>query len=43
MSRAVKESELLWTPSAQRVEEAELTAFTRWLERERKLRFASYE
>ena len=42
MSRAVKESELLWTPSPQRVAEAELTAFTRWLERERKLRFAGY-
>ena len=43
MSRTVNESDLLWTPSARRIEEAELTAFTRWLEGERKLKFATYE
>jgi acetoacetyl-CoA synthetase len=35
--------DLLWTPSAARREKSHLTAFTRWLERERGLAFASYE
>ncbi|HSD75471.1 MAG TPA: acetoacetate--CoA ligase [Steroidobacteraceae bacterium] len=43
MTRVVNEGDLLWTPSAERIAEAELTLFMRWLERERKLKFASYE
>ncbi|MEP7245952.1 MAG: AMP-binding protein, partial [Gammaproteobacteria bacterium] len=39
----VSEGELLWTPSAARREKSQLTAFTRWLERERGLSFASYD
>ena len=38
----VNEGDLLWTPSAQRVERSNLTAFTRWLQRERGLQFESY-
>jgi acetoacetyl-CoA synthetase len=38
----VKEGDLLWTPDAGRVERSHLTAYMRWLERERNLRFASY-
>ncbi len=34
--------ELLWTPSPERVERACLTRFSRWLERERGLRFDGY-
>ena len=34
--------EILWTPGAERIEQANLTAFGRWLERERGLSFASY-
>ncbi len=34
--------EILWTPGAGRIEHANLTAFRRWLERERGLSFASY-
>ena len=35
----VKEGDLLWTPSAERIERSHLTAFTRWLARERGLNF----
>ena len=38
----VKEGDLLWTPGPERVERAHLTAYVRWLERERNLRFPSY-
>ena len=39
----VNEGDLLWTPSPQRVEKSHLTAFMRWLRKERGLHFASYE
>lgn len=39
----VREGDLLWTPSAARREKSHVTAFMRWLERERGLRFDSYE
>jgi acetoacetyl-CoA synthetase len=39
----VAEGELLWTPSQARVEKSHLTAYMRWLARERGLSFASYE
>ena len=39
---AVREGELLWTPSAAQVASANLTAFTAWLKRTRNLSFASY-
>jgi acetoacetyl-CoA synthetase len=39
----VREGELLWTPSPARREKSHLTAFTRWLERERGLRFETYD
>lgn len=35
--------DLLWTPSAARREKSHLTAFMRWLERERGLSFTTYE
>jgi acetoacetyl-CoA synthetase len=38
----VNEGDLLWTPSAARVEKAHVTAFMRWLESEKNLRFKSY-
>jgi acetoacetyl-CoA synthetase len=38
----VREGDILWTPSAARIERANLTAFMRWLARERGLSFASY-
>lgn len=34
---------ILWTPDAERVESAQITAFTRWLEREHGVRFPRYE
>ena len=34
--------EILWTPDAARIEHANITAFARWLERERGLSFGSY-
>src|SRR5262245_54463276 len=37
------EGELLWKPSPARRERSHITAFTRWLERERGLKFDSYE
>ena len=38
----VREGDLLWTPGPDQVETANLTAFTRWLEAERGLRFTGY-
>jgi acetoacetyl-CoA synthetase len=38
----INEGDLLWTPSPERVERAHLTAFMRWLKRERQLTFANY-
>ena len=38
----MREGELLWTPGAERIEHANVTAFGRWLERERGLSFGSY-
>jgi acetoacetyl-CoA synthetase len=35
--------ELLWTPSRDRVQASRMSAYQRWLERERGLRFAGYE
>ncbi|HEY6389397.1 MAG TPA: acetoacetate--CoA ligase [Candidatus Acidoferrum sp.] len=40
---AVREGELLWTPSAAQVEGANLTRFAKWLARERGLEFGSYD
>ncbi len=34
--------EILWTPGAERIEHANVTAFCRWLQRERGLSFGSY-
>ncbi len=39
----VREGELLWTPSAAQVEDANVTRFAKWLARERGLQFVSYE
>ena len=39
----VLEGELLWTPSAAQVEDANLTRFAKWLARQRGLQFASYD
>jgi acetoacetyl-CoA synthetase len=38
-----REGDLLWTPSAERVEASNLTAFQRWLASTRGLRFADYQ
>lgn len=38
----MQEGEILWTPTPARIEHANLTAFRRWLERERGLTFADY-
>jgi acetoacetyl-CoA synthetase len=41
--RAVSEEvQVIWRPSAERIERATLTRYTRWLEQTRGLRFASY-
>lgn len=40
---ALREGELLWTPSAAQVEDANLTRFAEWLARERDLHFGSYD
>ena len=42
MTVTVNEGDLLWTPSAARINKSRLTAFMRWLERERGLKFARY-
>lgn len=39
----INEGDLLWTPSAGWVENANVTAFTNWLQSERGLEFASYD
>ena len=39
----VKEGDLLWTPSRERIERANITRFTRWLEKNRGLKFATYD
>ncbi len=39
----LREGDLLWTPDAARLEQAELTRFMRWLATERNLHFADYE
>ncbi|MBO0868298.1 MAG: acetoacetate--CoA ligase [Micromonosporaceae bacterium] len=39
---AVREGDLLWQPDPEWIEGTNLTAFTRWLERMRDLRFAGY-
>lgn len=38
----VKAGDLLWTPGAERVENANITAFIRWLKKTRNLDFADY-
>ena len=38
----MQEGELLWIPSARRVEQANVTAFRRWLKRERRLSLGDY-
>ena len=43
MATPVREGDLLWTPSAARVADANLTAFTSWLAAERGLRFGGYQ
>ncbi len=40
---AVREGELLWTPTAAQVEDTNLARFAKWLARERGLQFDSYE
>jgi acetoacetyl-CoA synthetase len=40
---AVREGELLWTPSAAQVEDANLTRFAKWLLHERGLQFSNYD
>ena len=42
MATPVREGDLLWTPSAERVADANLTAFLSWLAAERGLRFDGY-
>ena len=42
-ARGVREGELLWTPSAAQIEDANLTRFAKWLARERGLHFANYD
>ncbi|MGI8412757.1 MAG: acetoacetate--CoA ligase [Solirubrobacteraceae bacterium] len=39
----MSESELLWTPSLERIERATLTCYRAWLEQARGLRFGDYE
>jgi acetoacetyl-CoA synthetase len=42
-SRPVNAGDLLWTPSAERIANSNLTAFLGWLEQTRDLRFDDYE
>ena len=39
----MQEGQILWTPGAARIEHANVTAFSRWLERERGLSFGDYQ
>ena len=41
--RQIREGDLLWTPGPDRASRANVTAFTRWLARERGLDFAGYD
>ena len=41
--RQVRQGDLLWTPGPDRADRANVTAFTRWLSRERGLDFAGYD
>jgi acetoacetyl-CoA synthetase len=41
-TRAADQGELLWTPSSEAVERSQMTAYMRWLEAERGLRFEDY-
>ena len=41
--RQVRDGDLLWTPGPDRVSRANITAFTRWLARERGLELAGYD
>ena len=41
-TRGVREGDLLWTPSAERIADANVTKFMNWLARERGLRFRGY-
>jgi acetoacetyl-CoA synthetase len=38
----IKEGDILWTPTAQRVDNANVTTFMRWLKTNRQLEFADY-
>lgn len=40
---SVVEGQLLWTPPADRIAQASLTAYMRWLARERNLQFSDYD
>lgn len=42
-AEVVREGEWLWTPGADRVSSSNLSAYERWLSRERGLRFGGYE
>jgi acetoacetyl-CoA synthetase len=39
----LNEGDLLWTPSPERVAKSNITAYMRWLEKERGLKFSNYE
>jgi acetoacetyl-CoA synthetase len=39
----LNEGDLLWTPSPERVAKSNVTAYMRWLEKERGLKFSNYE
>src|SRR5688572_25813649 len=39
----IKEGDVLWTPSRERIERSHLTSFMNWLAKERGLRFNSYD
>jgi acetoacetyl-CoA synthetase len=43
MGRMIRESELLWTPSADWIANCNITKFTQWLNSERGLPFSTYE
>jgi acetoacetyl-CoA synthetase len=43
MHSGIREGDLLWTPGPEQIAEANLTAFTDWLHRERGLRFSGYD
>jgi acetoacetyl-CoA synthetase len=43
MNSRLREGDVLWTPGPEQIAEANLTAFTGWLHRERGLRFSGYD